>query len=536
MPTETRNSRKLQESCRSFLDATAELCAQHDFLRDIERDLRSISESVTHPFNVAVYGKMKRGKSSLVNALLGRTLAITDQTEATATITVISYAAPGSDLLKKFVIHWKDAPAETFALSDLKKWTGPDGQFDRIQYIQMYADDQSLQYHEIIDTPGTESTVETHQTVTENFLDPTIQIGRKADALIYVFGHNIEEADLKYLRLYQSHDSSDSFNVLGVLHRWDDTYVNNVGKGYCYEDVIKRAEAKRKELGNLVAGIVPVSAPLAIFVQGCLMRDEFIKRAITLFSGTSDQDLELLTIFDEDLEHKKLLAEMLATGMPKSSAWIVFIESARHGREGVDGVVWRLKELSGLERLEGILDRRFFSKGEVIRQCQTCRRIAATKVKFDLSVDNHLRLYENDLAAWNGLSQVSLQEKFLQEWVRAKQSAFSKDVTAIKEGVVRIDRMFINSPVGRMAEDVAVRLWIVGAGADIFSENEKNACVKFLDVCAGISDEPPDIQIIRNAIRNILGKLRTGLIPSRMRGLVNHLQMRIANFERQAAV
>lgn len=533
MPVEVRNSRKLQESCRSFLETAAKLCARHDFLRDIERDLRSISESVTHPFNVAVFGKMKRGKSSLVNALLGRTLAITDQTEATATINIISHAESGSDLLSKFVIHWKDAPAETFPLSDLKKWTGPDGQFDRIQYIQMYADDPSLKYHEIIDTPGTESTVEKHQAVTENFIDPTIQVGRKADALIYVLGYNIEEADLKYLRLYQHYDSTDSLNVLGVMHRWDESYVNNVKDGYCYADVIKRAETKCKELGNLVTGVVPVSAPIAIFVHGCKKRDEFIERAINLFSGMSDKDLDKLRVpsrFNSVPERKVLLDDLIATGMPKASAWVMFIECARNGQEGVGGIVERLNNLNGIEKLEDVLDRRFFSRGEIIRQCQTCRRIAATKARFDNAVDEHLRHYEEDLDAWRRLSDAPIRDEALKDWVIAKRDAFAEDIASMNEGVEMIDRTFINSAVGRLTKDAEVRSWILGT--EIFSELEKKAVARFLDSFMGTGDEQTDFETVRGVIQKVLRGIRSGRVPLRMNGLVQHLQSRLMNLER----
>lgn len=533
MPTEVRNSRKLQESCRTFLETSAKLCARHDFLHGIERDLRSISASVTHPFNVAVFGKMKRGKSSLVNALFGRTLAITDQTEATATINIISYAPPGSELLTKFVIHWKDAPAETFPFLDLKKWTGPDGQFDRIEYIQMYADDPSLKYHEIIDTPGTESTVEKHQAATADFIDPAIQVGRKADALVYVLGYNVEESDLKYLRLYQRHNSSDSFNVLAVMHRWDDTYVDKVKDGYCLADVMKRAEGKRKELGNLATDVVPVSAPIAIFLNSCEKRDEYVARAIDLYSGMGDKDLDRLKVpsrFSETPERKALLDEILATGMPKASAWVLFIEAARHGREGVKGIVERLAELSGLERLETILDKRFFSRGEIVRQGQTCNRIAAVKTKFDNVVDAYLRQCEKDSVAWERLSEVPLQDKSLADWVLTKRNAFAADLASINECVERIDRIFIDSPVGRLRKDTEARSWIFES--DIFWESEKKTIADFLDSFMGIEEERVDLRIVESVIKKALLGIRSGRIHRRRENLVRHLQSRLNNHGR----
>ena len=69
-------ARKLQESFRDFLHESAEMFGEYGFLGDCERHLRELEAGIVRPFNVAVFGRMKTGKSSLINALLGKDLAI----------------------------------------------------------------------------------------------------------------------------------------------------------------------------------------------------------------------------------------------------------------------------------------------------------------------------------------------------------------------------------------------------------------------------------------------------------------------------
>ena len=528
-----RNSQRLQELCHSFLETTAKMCSRHDFLRCVERKLSSIAGNVMHPFSVAVFGKMKRGKSSIVNSLLGRTLAITDQTEATATINVVSYADPGSDLLSKFEIHWKDAPPETLPLRDLKMWTGPDGQFDRIRYIQMYADAPSLKYHEIIDTPGTESTVKKHQAITQDFIDPTVQDGRKPDALIYVFDYNVEAKDLNYLNLYQQFGTSDSFNVLGVLHYWDVTYVNNVRTGFCFEDIVRHAAAKRKELGRLVTDVIPVSAPLAIFVNSCPDRDALIGRALSLFSGKSDKEMWRLSLsqkeFEADAERVALwkdLRKSIPPEMPESSAKIVLIEAAR-STGGVDDVVRRLRTLSGIDRLEDVLDKKFFSRSEIVRQRHTCNEIAGVKKEFDRCVADRIRLLRDDSHHWNRLTRLELEDDELKRWACAKSEAMDNELQELNSGLSEIDKLFLDSPVSKLCNDVAVKSWMEKAG--FFSDEEVETVACFLDSFLAGEDGASVVEHARieAIVAKALRGLKMGLLPSDGREMVGHLQSRL---------
>ena len=112
----------------------------------------------------------------------------------------------------------------------------------------------------------------------------------------------------------------------------------------------------------------------------------------------------------------------------------------------------------------------------------------------------------------------------------AKRNAFTADIASINEGVEIIDRTFIDSDVGKLTKDAEARSWILGA--EIFSEPEKEAVASFLDSFMGIGDEPTDIGIVKRVIEKVLLGIRNGRIPSRMKGLVQHLQSRLTNSER----
>src|SRR5690242_4923258 len=54
---------------------------------DVHNELRRIGARLNHPIRIALAGTLKAGKSTLVNALVGDTIAPTDATEATRIVT-----------------------------------------------------------------------------------------------------------------------------------------------------------------------------------------------------------------------------------------------------------------------------------------------------------------------------------------------------------------------------------------------------------------------------------------------------------------
>ena len=157
----------------------------HPFLRKEENELRAVADSLQSPFNIAVFGRMKTGKSSLINALIGKQLAITGVEEATATINRISYA--NGEQLNQFTVHWQDCPPENYPIDKLQSdWNGKSQEVlervSRAAWLELYSDAPALRNIQITDTPGTGSNAAEHERIANQFIN-----GQEADALLYVF-------------------------------------------------------------------------------------------------------------------------------------------------------------------------------------------------------------------------------------------------------------------------------------------------------------------------------------------------------------
>lgn len=109
----------------------------------------------THSFNVAVVGEFKRGKSSLINAILGMKILPADATPATATINRITYGSEPS-----LTIRYHDGSIETAdlkAISDYVTMLTEEGEKRAAQIkeaVIRYPTVICQNQVDIIDTPG----------------------------------------------------------------------------------------------------------------------------------------------------------------------------------------------------------------------------------------------------------------------------------------------------------------------------------------------------------------------------------------------
>lgn len=150
---------------------------------------------------------MKAGKSTLINSLIGRELAISDVEEATATKNWIAYGT--GTQMDQFLVHWKDGRTEPFPLNRVSDWTGktPDAlaRVRQTDHLRFYSDHESLKRVHIVDTPGTGSAVEEHE-VAREFLNPdaiteSMSAGARADAIVYVVPPVGRESDMETLQI-----------------------------------------------------------------------------------------------------------------------------------------------------------------------------------------------------------------------------------------------------------------------------------------------------------------------------------------------
>src|SRR5687768_2216083 len=95
---------QLQDRLAGVLRRTAVRLREADLPPRLADRMEELARQVYEPCVVAVVGRVKVGKSTFVNALLGEDLAKVGTTETTATINYFSYGTPDPD--RPVRCHW----------------------------------------------------------------------------------------------------------------------------------------------------------------------------------------------------------------------------------------------------------------------------------------------------------------------------------------------------------------------------------------------------------------------------------------------
>lgn len=435
----------VRDDFQAFLFRMAGKLEPYPFLRSHEVELRQLADSLSKPFTLAVFGRMKTGKSSLINALVGKPLAITGVEEATATLNWISYGSPAqSDTV---LVHWKDGrPPEPISLERLIDWSGKDAEvLERVSqtaYLQLFADSERLKEVQIVDTPGTGSVAEDHEQVAQQFLstragEDSEEEGRKADALLYVFDAVARESDEKSLAAFRKTrlPGSDPYNSIGVLHKWDGLESDDI-----VGETTRKADRIKASLSDVVCDVIPVSAPLAMVARHA--PKSFLE---SLLGHTTCRDsvellrdaLEDYVFWDEDEGRK---ATRLSYPLPwPSFVRLVNLLMDKSIESVVEAQATALKA-SGIERLEAELDRRFFRRAAIIKQRLT--RVKATgPIQSGLMLlSRRIKEIETDHHHFKALATTSAPLSGHEQWLEDKTATTRKEAQDLEAYAVAADR------------------------------------------------------------------------------------------------
>ncbi len=211
------------------------------YRKDLHDLLAGAGRRVRRPMRLAVVGRIKCGKSTLVNALIERSLASTGTTEMT--FTVAEYRYDEREFLR---VHYRDAtrraPAE-FGLDELYRLNDHDaGRLDELRsigHVEVHLPAALLVEVGLLDTPGLGSVHGDDSASTERLLatmDLTLaDVGKasgaamaQADAVLYLFTDDLGGPDLEVVTGFVGGgDGSGPFNSLrafGVLSRCDGSW------------------------------------------------------------------------------------------------------------------------------------------------------------------------------------------------------------------------------------------------------------------------------------------------------------------------
>lgn len=146
-------------------------------IKKIKEWEKALIKRINEPFNAVVAGDFKRGKSTLINALLGDNVVPTSVLPETVTINKISYGEKASCTAvlknrKKARLDQKELKRKDLEkiMSELP---------DEIEYVDIIQDNEMLKEISIIDTPGIGD-------IFNKFDEQVGEYLKNADALIYV--------------------------------------------------------------------------------------------------------------------------------------------------------------------------------------------------------------------------------------------------------------------------------------------------------------------------------------------------------------
>ena len=489
--------------------------------------LRELADAAPGPFRIAIVGRMKTGKSTLINTLIRRPLVITGVEEATATINIVSYGT--EEQSREFVVVWRNNRAEPFPIDLLPEhWVGKTSEvierIRKVRHLQLFVDEDQLKEYDLVDTPGNGSAVEGHEDVAKEYLRPeaiedSLKEARKADAIVYVMTF-ARESDEDALAVFGSGRiaSSDPYNSICVIHKWDDLVENDP-----YPAAETRAQRVHEKLKDKVLKAMPISAPLALAFHHA--PESFYESLVNLIRSQDGSELagrlKRDTRWDADPTRQSIRA--IYPELPWASFQMLVSHYLRQPPESVSQARNQCLELSHMAEFEKTLRSHFFANSLIIKQCQVLKK-AQHAIESSFILLRQLAEKEaKDIDRASHASR-SLADLELAEWASRKAEDAQSMNALIDELALELDQEWQSHQrrLEGLQGDLQVRRHLHNADC-IFPEGHHSTIRK---VCNPLRDGGLDPSEVVSLIRHYRRSLPT-LIEADAITMTEHLLRRL---------
>jgi 50S ribosome-binding GTPase len=349
----------LSDTVRQVLLHACEVYA--DQPRTVDQ-LRRQLERLDEPLRVAIAGKVKAGKSTLLNALVGEAVAPTDAGECTKVVTwyrngpsprIVAYPSDGAPAPLPVVRRGGALAIDLGAM--------PAESLDR---LVVDWPTQALRTTSLIDTPGVASINEDISARTVRFLEPDDDRPTEADAVIYLMRH-LHVADAEFLEAFRDQGvaRATAVNTVAVLSRADEIGAGRLDAMFSARAIAARYRSE-PSLRGLCQNVVAVAGLLA-YGGRTLRNDEFA--ALKELAGRPREELDAALLSadrflrDGDPARVRLLNRFGLFGVRLATALI---------HQGVDNPTVLAEELlvrSGLTELQQVLDVQFGQRQDLLK-------------------------------------------------------------------------------------------------------------------------------------------------------------------------
>jgi predicted GTPase len=413
---------EIKEKLTATLNRSAERLREAGLPENLAATMEQLAEQVRERCVVAVVGQVKVGKSTFVNALLGRDLAKVGNTETTATINYFSHGRPPNPK-RPVRCHWRGGKTSYEDRAFLDGLQGNDietlRRADGIDRLEYFIEHPFLEQVTLVDTPGTNAVVDEHQDATAEFMqlhdqlrerhnEDTRRLGREADAVIYLTGAVARAIDERFLKEFKemTDNRSSPRNAIGVMSKIETQ---------------QQILAQRRELSADIAGklkdklntVIPAGAGVERALEGLLADERAgLRWLVGVLRRIEPEDLNFLLSMDsiffeyEDCpvsvaERRKLLEQL-----PEDARrWPIFTTIARVAADrnlGLEEVEAELKDISNFEFLRKTLKNHFIERGHILRWH---RIVTDAEKAVDEIMFTHIPQRKKD--AWQGNDRLS---------------------------------------------------------------------------------------------------------------------------------
>ena len=337
---------------------------QPETARWLHDQLRRLDE----PLRVAIAGKVKAGKSTLLNALVGEQVAPTDAGECTRVVTWYRDGTTPRIVLHPHIGTPRPLPVRRHdGALEINLGATSAEECERL-VVDWPA--QSLRATTLIDTPGIASTSKDVSRRTVAFLDPDDDTPTEADAVVYLMRH-VHAQDAAFLEAFRDRGvaRATAVNTVAVLSRADEIGAGRVDAMFSARGIAARYRADPTVRG-LCQNVVAVAGLLAQTAR-TLRQAEHTALAALARTARDDLETELLSVdrflrAGRDAEvttevRDRLLARFGLFGIRLSSSLI------RQGADGPAALATELVDRSGLRELEQVLHTQFAERRDVLK-------------------------------------------------------------------------------------------------------------------------------------------------------------------------
>jgi hypothetical protein len=342
-----------------------------------QSQVRDVHRRLGDPLRVAIAGRLKAGKSTLVNALIGRRVAPTEVGECTRLVTQFRYGTSDRVDVVRRNGHRVSLPLDEAGMIPQRLGVPR----SEISYVDVMLTSDHLRDLIVVDTPGLSSANTAVSDHARRFLfneapiDEDIDADSSnalsgAEAIIYVFTQSVRDDDVQALESFRSMSarlSSNPINSLGLFNKVDKLS----GGGDPWPVAGPLAHDQAKVLRRVVSDVVPVVGLLAETTEAGRLTAADCEALRELARLPNHERIVLLASVDlfttRECAVPREARERLLRLLDLYGIGFAIAQLVRQPQLATGELVRMLFAASGFPRLRGTLDQAFRWRSDAIK-------------------------------------------------------------------------------------------------------------------------------------------------------------------------